>query len=369
MPSPTTPQPAPSYDRSGDYDLPNGFSNEVEPDNANGLGNLADELAEAFDEDADEVIAGELREAWYNGTEDETNGYPRKENHGTTSSLPQPSRERSLSPPKQPTRSKHHPRQTSQYDGSDYGDDSDLERTDGISLALEARMAAIEGLARRGTGLNGSDLDKVVYRVVDHLKDLGSQSNIENGASRLITTHTALTSHLSNQSRTISTLIHPLTSPLSAPPAPGLIEDIVPLLTSLVTNLPIPTSQPLSSLHSLQSSTADLANLLSSLSDTLYMTRQTTSLAARRLRTATELVVEMRRDVEASEEAVRWLEKGRWDERLAERECARVCGDVIGGFEETCNTWRERLLGGLEVGAGSVFDWDGNWVGWSRSCA
>ena len=38
------------------------------------------------------------------------------------------------------------------------------------------------------------------------------------------------------------------------------------------------------------------------------------------------------------------MEKGRWDDRLAERDCARVCGEVVGGFEDVCNGWRDRLL-------------------------
>ena len=59
------------------------------------------------------------------------------------------------------------------------------------------------------------------------------------------------------------------------------------------------------------------------------------------------MVVEMRRETEAREEAVKWIEKGGWDRRLGERECKRVCEDVIGGFEEVCQTWRERLVTGV----------------------
>ena len=79
------------------------------------------------------------------------------------------------------------------------------------------------------------------------------------------------------------------------------------------------------------------------------MTRQTTTSATRKLRTATEVVVEMRRETEAREEAIRWIENGGWERRLGERECKRVCGDVIGGFEELCQTWRQRLVAGVGV--------------------
>lgn len=348
IPSPSTPRPLSSYDRS-DYDFSNGLANGVETEGADGLGSLADELAEAFDED--EGVEQEASEVQTDGVLDERSEGTLRTNGTSIPILPHPSRERSLSPPKQPTRSKHHRRQKSQYDGSDYGDDSDLDGANCISAALESRLAAIEHLARRGTEANGGDLDGVVDRVVEQLKTLGSQSNIENGTSRLITTHTALTSHLSNQSRTLSTLAHPLISPLSPPPTPEDIEELLPLLESLIRDLPTPMPQPLASLHSLHASTAELTSTLTYLSDTLHMTRQTTSLATRRLRSATEMVVEIRREAEAREEGIRWLEKGNWEKRLAGRECARVCGDVIGGFEEVCNSWRARLVGRLEVGA------------------
>ena len=74
--------------------------------------------------------------------------------------------------------------------------------------------------------------------------------------------------------------------------------------------------------------------------------RQTTSLASRRLRAAKELVDELRREADAREEGVRWVEKGRWNDRLAGRECERICEDVVGGFEEVCNEWRERMASG-----------------------
>lgn len=320
----------------------------MEFEESNGLGNLADELAEAFDEDEESYHEEQVVELQCNGAK---SSQQRLGENVLPPSMTQASRERSLSPPKQPIRSRNHRRQNSQYDGSDYGDESDLESTFGISPGLEARMAAIESLARRGTEANGSDTDDVVQRVVNYLQDLGSQSNIENNASRLITAHAALTSHLSNQTRTLSTLTHPILSPLSVAPDPEFIDEILPLLTTLLINLPTPSSQPLSALHNLSASTNELTSLLTYLSDTLHMTRQTTSLASRRLRSATEMVVEMRHEAEARDEDIRWIEKGGWEQKLAGRECAKVCGEVMGGFEDTCTMWRERLVGGLEVGA------------------
>lgn len=84
------------------------------------------------------------------------------------------------------------------------------------------------------------------------------------------------------------------------------------------------------------------------------MTRQTTTLASRRLRSSREAVAELKRDWGLRDEGIQWVERGGWEERLRRRESARVCGEVVGGFEEVCNGWRERLVreGGVEVGVG-----------------
>ena len=340
-----------SYGGGGERNVSSGLGHGTVPEISKGLGNLADELAEVFDEDEISETCGEAPEAGFDGAKDEHHGHLSQYGDTPTLQSSHPARECSPCPPKEAIRSKYHHRQSSQCHGSEYVNDSDLEGTDGISPTLEARMAALESLVRLGTESNGSDSDDVVHRMVKCLQDLGSQSSVENSASRLITSHTALISHLANQTRVVSTLTHPFISPLSAPPHPDFVEDMLPFFTSLVVHLPAPTSQPLSSLQSLHTSTAELTTMLTYLSDTLYMTRQTASLASRRLRSTIETVAEMRKEAETREEAVRWLENGRWGRRLAERECARVCGDVIRGFEEACNTWRERLLGGLEIGA------------------
>jgi len=49
---------------------------------------------------------------------------------------------------------------------------------------LVSRMDLVESLARRGTENSGTDRDSVIKRVVDGLKDLGSQSGVEGGATR-----------------------------------------------------------------------------------------------------------------------------------------------------------------------------------------
>ncbi|KAM0799354.1 hypothetical protein BDR22DRAFT_856357 [Usnea florida] len=366
--SPSTARPSPSHDSSGYLETSKGFDDLVDFSNETGHGNLADELAEALEEedenghelgDGAPEAPGDRAEAICHDRSKE-NEHPKAKNcnHNTfvASTLPvrTATSDLALRIPKQSLRFGH-ARRRSQCDGSDYGNDSDLDDRNGISASLEARIAAVESLTHRNTEANGGNADEIVPRLVDALKDLGSQNGVENRATRLIASHTALTTHLSHQTRALLTLTHALVSPVSfAPPDAEFIDDLLPQLASLVLALPTPMSHALSSLRGLHASTADLAEVLSYLSDTLHMMRQTTSLASRRLRVARELVVEMRGEMEAKEMGIHWVEKGNWQGRLAGRECARVCGEVVGGFEEVCASWRKKLANGMvgvEVGA------------------
>ena len=168
-----------------------------------GLGNLADELGDVWDDD-EEGAEGEYMDEMDLPHED-MNGIGVAIDHdGSTgmegSPLVNGVRDsgvamQSSSPHSKTTLSpqaairpngRRHQRQRSLYDGSDYGDDSDLEANEGISAGLEKQMAAVESLVRRGLEQNGSASDQVVQRVVERLRDLGSQSTIEMGATRYV---------------------------------------------------------------------------------------------------------------------------------------------------------------------------------------
>lgn len=166
---------------------------------------------------------------------------------------------------------------------------------------------------------------------------------------RLITAHTALTSHLTHQTRQLHSLSFPILSPLVAPPEPEVMDELLPMLITLSDLMPRPSTTAFNSLASLHSITSDLVQTLNYLSDTLHMSRQTTTTATRRLKSAKELVAEMREDEELREEGERWITRGNWGDRLRRRECAHVCGEVVGGFEEVCNSWRARLLAQVEA--------------------
>jgi hypothetical protein len=76
-----------------------------------------------------------------------------------------------------------HRRKGSEYDGSEYGSESDLE-SPGWPPRLVDKMDEVESLARRGTEKNGSAADGAFKRVTEGLRDLGSQGGIEGGATR-----------------------------------------------------------------------------------------------------------------------------------------------------------------------------------------
>ncbi|KAJ5374249.1 hypothetical protein N7517_006255 [Penicillium concentricum] len=330
-----------------------------------GLGNLADELADAWEEDDGYGYASgqEASRAGsqHMGHSDGEEMYMQSV-HSVRSRSPSLSSERdSLHPSKNKHRANHlrqHRRQESQYDGSDYGPDSDLEEAD-ISPALESQMAEIESLVRRGIENNGSENDYVIQRTVESLKDLGGQSGIENSAMRLITAHSSITSHLTHQTRALQSLVHPLLFSPFPLLSDDAIDSLMPLIDEgLLPNLPYPFPEqhqdsqsttsahnPLASLQALISQTADITHTLRGLSDTLYESRQLTSTASRRLRSARELVADIRREEESREEGSRWIERGEWDRRIKDREAGKVCGDVVSGFEAVCGEWREKLFG------------------------
>ncbi|KAI5867124.1 hypothetical protein GGS23DRAFT_161701 [Durotheca rogersii] len=315
----------------------------------NGLGNLADELADALSGSGEDE---EFYEDERGSQSRDSAGQDRLD--GTRDSgvdiASQPSQQgraksTSLSVPSPSGRG--HRRTGSVYDGSEYGSESDLD-SPGMPPSLVAKIDAVESLARRGTESNGGPTDGVFKRVTDGLRDLGSQSSVEGSTTRLITAHSALATHLAHQTRQIHNLTFPLLSPLVPAPDPDTIDSLIPLLASVSDSMPRPATSAFNSLAALHSVTSDLIQTLNYLSDTLHMSRQTTTTATRRLRTVKEMVAEMKREEELKEEGQRWLTKGNWSERLEKRECAGVCRDVVGGFEELCDGWRARLLAQAE---------------------
>lgn len=130
-----------------------------------GMGNLADELADAFSE---------------SGNEED---YDDEERFGGILEGPEGTKEGDQSLKEGDLAIPMNQRQTSRYDGSEYGSESDLESS-GIPPGLVAKMDAVDSLARRGMDNYGSPADNAFSRVMDGLRDLGSQSSVEASASR-----------------------------------------------------------------------------------------------------------------------------------------------------------------------------------------
>lgn len=185
---------------NGERRMSEDYMSNVGDGGGGGLGNLADELADAWaDEDGYEDASGiEVGQPPADGDstagDDEPGGRRRTgEGNDEEGDVSQDEQEQhnnrlSLPRPKSMHLQHRHRRTESQYDGSDYGNDSDLEEAADIPPSLEARMAAIESLARRGTGDVPGANDQVTNRLIESLQNLGAQTGIENGAARYKTT-------------------------------------------------------------------------------------------------------------------------------------------------------------------------------------
>ncbi len=150
----------------------------------NGLGNLADELADALSGSGDEdEYYGDDYDAQEDGCEP-IDGV-RDSGVDVASQIDLPSRTKSSSLSVPSPNARGHRRTESAYDGSEYGSESDLD-SPGMPPSLVAKMDAVESLARRGTESTGSPADGVFKRVTDGLRDLGSQSGVEGSTTRSV---------------------------------------------------------------------------------------------------------------------------------------------------------------------------------------
>lgn len=210
-----------------------------------------------------------------------------------------------------------------------------------FSLELEDAMSAIARLADP-QHLQRSD---TISRTLSAMQDLTPQANLETQTQRLVTNINSLTSNLLQQSRTLSSLSSSLFSPFAfTAPLDALdIDDIIPDIIEVIESMPFPDPRALQGLAKLDRETTDLVQTLAGLTDTLQMGKQVTSSAARQLRTTETMVTGLRRERERADEA-RWIiEKEGWEGKLAQRWCASECKDVVGGFETVCEGLRQGL--------------------------
>lgn len=155
-----------------------------------GLGNLADELADAFsqsgeEDDYDENGDSGVRFAVQEDANQGMSEVVRDSGIDTASPSREGARPKSMSLGLPSPHRRGHRRAGSEYDGSEYGSESDLE-SPGMPLSLVSKINAVEALARRGTESTGSHIDGVFQRVTSGLRDLGPQSSVESSATRLV---------------------------------------------------------------------------------------------------------------------------------------------------------------------------------------
>ena len=185
LPSPSITRTILSLDKSGYFDLAGGSDRPPDPGNRNGLGNLADELADALDDEErdDDGLRGGGLDDWAKVNHHDQlkeNEHPiLKKGLQNLHAVPiSPVHDVSLSTPKQPSCQRH----GRNFDGSDHDNDSDLEVAH--SPVLETCLAAVESLAYPSTAANGRDADEIIQRAADSLKNLGSQAGVENSLVR-----------------------------------------------------------------------------------------------------------------------------------------------------------------------------------------
>ncbi|MDI1488425.1 MAG: hypothetical protein OHK93_007700 [Ramalina farinacea] len=154
-----------SADRSHVADEFGGFQ-----ERKNGLGNLAEELADAWDEDGERDPAQSPHSAAALPTVASTLA----EGHDKSIALSDTAHD--------PSGSRH--QESGLRPASLDGDGSDAEDASLFSATLEAGMTAVDNLVRQESGTDGTALDGVVCRLADALRELPSQSGIENGTSR-----------------------------------------------------------------------------------------------------------------------------------------------------------------------------------------
>lgn len=317
---------------------------------------LADELANAWDDENEDSFYEEPASAEGDGMQ---TPQPSSPVATTTQATPAANGNAATSPskrggvtPRAPASAARHNRSRSMIldrdddlDGEDeYSTQAaefprELEQTirDVEKLAAQADKSSSTSTAQQNGGKDA------VATLLDSLQNLGNQSNLETHASRLITAHASLTSHVAYQTRAVQAVSFPLLSPLSPPPPPDALDALLPLLADAASAPPQPPAQALSAMTALGTASRDAVAALAALSDSLHMSRQAEAAAARRLRSARDGVAEMGREYAAADRGQLYIQAGGWDARLQGRAAAKECRDIVSGFERVCGQMRERL--------------------------
>jgi hypothetical protein len=169
---------SPAHSRMGSSHASDNLANEL-----SGFGeSLADELGGWGEEDEDEEEDEDFSEE---DEHHEGHGGQRERDSGIDVTSSPATKENGKLLTVVTRSAKGHRRKGSEYDGSEYGSESDFEDAQLVNASLEARLAAVESLARRGTG-DISGIENTIGRATKQLQDLGGQSTMETGTSRYV---------------------------------------------------------------------------------------------------------------------------------------------------------------------------------------
>jgi hypothetical protein len=341
-------------------------------DGGGGLGNLADELGQAWDDDEAEEEQSNFLEGLREGdvvqdSSIQSPGYEmndmhdfgfgmvmqspqrhdRLDRHDTAASLdsmPPPKLAASSSSQKTPG----HQRHESAYDGSDYGPETEEEGRDGddssIPPMLKRRIRDIENLTRMCV-VNPADAVSegggTIKRTITSLKDMGGggQGNIEYGVTRLITAYTSMASHRTHKTRDLFSQSHSLMYGGTVLNLPEelidlLLDEIDALSSTLPFLRPLPQQNPLLSLQLLASQTEELGQTLRSLTDLLQESRLAATAATRKLKSVRDMVEDMALEEDLVENSILLIQAGDWDRRCKTRQAAKTCQEVCKGFAD-----------------------------------
>nr|POE77505.1 hypothetical protein CFP56_09152 [Quercus suber] len=317
--SPITPRSNKQYRFSNGSQLSADFATTVDDEGhergtGNGMGNLADELGQ-LDDDED-----------YTTYEEEECGPPRDSGIDVNYDISD-----------RGEKDDHFDRTFSSGKPPDGGEDEMQMTAD-----LEDLMSTIARMTSTSTpGIE----DPLIPRVVALLQDLGNQAGLEAGAQRLTTATNSQASYLLAQSKMLQNFSASLLSPfaISAPLDAEAIEAAIPLVEELLGDLPFPDPAAVQGIRGLDHANDVVIKKLSELTDTLQMGKHDTNNAARHLRTTQTMMADLRREREKAELARQELHERKVEEQLKARSCAAECKDVVSGFEQFCDSLREKL--------------------------
>ena len=320
---------------------------------SNGLGNLADELNQVWDEQDPEQQGSSFLDGLREGdsvtqiqspcdiNDMHDFGFSNTSVHShlpqdTGSTLQVPNSPQKPIKPQPQRRKSTHQRTESAYDGSDYGSEHDEDELSAFPPLLRKRLREIERLTREFEDADSvSEAGGVVKRMVAGLRDLGPpQSNIEYGLTKLATAYTSMATHRIHKQREIFALSHSLLYGSTCAELPDEFLDLlISEINELSSTIPFLQAQnPLLSLQILAAHTSDLTHTLRSLTDLLQENRLAANAATRKLKSVKDMVDGMQIEEELVENSIMLIQLGDWDRRCRERQAGKMCREIASGF-------------------------------------